>query len=141
MHIPLRMLLCSGWNRCTSELLLSTGTRRKVLFLIKFAKRKKKKIHLLHLVHCNPINPSTNSSVIWTQGLDGTITFGSGASLCSLKVREKTGPSNLPQSRDMATLLFEHSSLPRLKNLAPEDKKEDFSALKGRPSYRVQIQH
>lgn len=32
----------------------------------------------------------------------------------------------------MLTLLLEYNSLPRLKNLALEDKKEDFSALKGR---------
>ena len=35
----------------------------------------------------------------------------------------------------MATLLFEDNSLPRLKNFTLEDRKEDFSALKGRPSY------
>lgn len=35
----------------------------------------------------------------------------------------------------MATFLFEDNSLPRSKNLALEDRKEDFSALKGRPSY------
>lgn len=36
----------------------------------------------------------------------------------------------------MATLLFEDNSLPRLKNLALEDRKEHFSALKGRPNYK-----
>lgn len=58
-----------------------------------------------------------------------------------VKVHGKTRPSGLPISGDMATLLFEDNFIPRLKNLAPEDKKEDFSALKGKSSYRVQIQH
>lgn len=100
MHIPLRMLLCSGWNRCTLELLFLIGTRKKVLTLVKFAKRGgKKRSNLPHLVHCNPTKPSTNKSIIWTQGLDGTINFDSGASLCSLKVHEKTGPSGLPRAQ------------------------------------------
>lgn len=99
---------------------------------LKLAQRKKKiqKTNLPHVVHCDHTNPRTTTRDISAKGQDGTVAFGSGASLYSLKVFEKTRPLRVLHSQGMATLSFEDDSPPRLKNFALKNRKEDSSALK-----------
>lgn len=92
---------------------------------LKLAQRKKKqqKVNLPHLVHCNHTNSWTTTRDISTKGQDGTIAFDSGASLCSLKVSEKTRPLCVLHSRGMATLLFEDDSPTKLKNITLKNRR------------------
>lgn len=107
------------------ELLSPTSTWSEVLLLVKNSSKEKKiqKINLPHLVHCNHTNSRTTTRDISAKGQDGTVAFGRGASLRSLKVFEKTRPLRVLHSQGMATLLFEDDSPPRLKNFALKNRK------------------
>lgn len=132
-RILLRMLLCSGWNWSMLELLSPLSTQREVPFSAQG--KKIKRVNLSHLVHWNHTNSWPNTREIWTKGLDGTITFHSGASLCSLKVFEETRPSGVLHSQGI-WLHFCLKTIPYLSwKTALEDRWDDFSALNGRPSY------